>query len=64
MAKFIEVKDAMGEEALIDPLSVQAVEQIPEENKTIVYFTGRFSMELTEPYEELKHKLNEALEFF
>ena len=61
MAKFIEVKDAMGEEALIDPLSVQAVEQIPEENKTIVYFTGRFSMELTESYEDLKHKLNEAL---
>ena len=57
----IEVKDAMGYDALIDPLSIQAIEQLPEEKMTIVYFTGKFSMELTEPYEELKRKINESL---
>ena len=36
---FIEVKDAMGQEALIDTLAVQAIEQIPEEK--IIVEIGR-----------------------
>ena len=61
---FIEVKDAMGQEALIDTLAVQAIEQIPEEKITVVYFTNKFSMELTESYEDLKRKLKDSEKYF
>lgn len=61
---FIEVKDAMGQEALIDTLAVQAIEQIPEEKIIVVYFTNKFSMELTESYEDLKRKLKDSEKYF
>lgn len=65
MSKFIEVKDALGEDCLIDPLSVIAVEQIKEnsEIKTIVYF-NKLQMELNESYESLKNKLDEAMNYY
>lgn len=58
--KFIEVEDCLGNEALIDPFSLMAVEQITEDDKSyiVAYFHG-FRMELNESYESLKHKLNE-----
>ena len=62
--KFIEVEDCMGHEALIDPMSVIAVEQVIEgsDKLTVVYFYD-FHMELNEPYESVKHKLEENLTF-
>lgn len=58
MARFIECKDACGENCLIDPMSVIAVEQYKEngEEITVVYFYD-FHMELSEPYESVKEKL-------
>lgn len=65
MNKFIEVKDVFGEDCLIDPLSVIAVEQLEEEGemKTIVYFNN-LHMELSEPYESLKNKFNETMNWY
>ena len=59
--RFIECKDAFGENCLIDPLSVQLVEQCKENGKPfcIVYFTNGIHAELAEPYEEIKRKFNE-----
>lgn len=61
--KFIECKDACGENCLIDPLSVQLIEQCKEDGKPflIVYFTNGLHAELTESYKDMKRKLDEYM---
>ena len=61
--KFVECKDACGEDCLVDPLSVQLVEQCKENGKPfcIVYFTNGIHAELAEPYEEIKRKFDEYM---
>ena len=66
MPKFIEVKDIFGQNILIDPMSVIAVRENKRKNEkanTIVYFYN-LHINLSEPYEEIKHKLNEAIPNF
>lgn len=57
--RFIECKDACGENCLIDPMSIQLIEQTKENGKpfTLIYFTSGLHAELAEPYEEVKKKL-------
>lgn len=64
--RFIEVKDIHGEQALIDPLSIQAITQeYKEETKiTRVYFSGNMHLNLSEDFKSLKNKLDKVLGFF
>ena len=63
--KFIEVKDSRGNDALIDPFSIHAVRQMVENNEkiTIIYFNNNV-LELSESYEQVKHKLEECFKNF
>ena len=61
--RFIECKDACGENCLIDPLSVQLIEQLKEDGKSylMVYFTNGLHSQLTESYKDIRRKLDEYM---
>ena len=64
--KMIEVKDYCDDNALIDPLTIQAVVQGEKEGKKItkIYFNGGWHINLNEDYEDVKRKLNEVMNYF
>ena len=61
--RFIECKDAHGKNCLIDPLSIQLVEQFKENDEffLIVYFTNGFQLRLTESYKDMRRKLDDYM---
>ena len=64
--KMIEVEDYDGNEALIDPLSIQFVLQGEKEGikVTRVFFNNGCHVNLIENYEEVKNKINKAMNYF
>lgn len=62
----IEVKDYCNNNALIDPLSVEVVLQEEKDGEKItrVFFNGGWHINLIEDYEEVKHKLDKAMNYF